>query len=128
MHLHAFALVVPDYDEAIALYVDVLGFDLLEDSDQGNDNRWVMVAPRGPEGCRILLAKAVNDRQRAAIGSQTGGRVGFFLHTETFEADYARFREAGVHFEEDPRREPYGSVAVFRDPFGNRWDLLQLAK
>lgn len=124
-HISAFALVVPDYDAALAFYVDTLGFDLIEDTPQSESKRWVLVAPKGSQ-TRILLAKADGAKQRDAIGNQTGGRVGFFLHTDSFEADFQRLRSAGVHFEENPRHEPYGSVVVFQDPFGNRWDLLQL--
>ncbi|WP_109467778.1 VOC family protein [Albibacillus kandeliae] len=125
-HVHALALVVPDYDEAIAYYAGTLGFDLIEDTDQGNGKRWVMVAPPGATETRILLARAVNPRQVASIGNQTGGRVFLFLHTDDFDRDHARLSAAGVQFEEAPRDEPYGKVAVFRDPYGNRWDLLQL--
>lgn len=125
MHLHAITLVVPDYDAAIAFYRDAMGFDLIEDTDLGGGKRWVLVAPAGDQ-TRLLLAKAVTDRQRATIGAQTGGRVGFFLHSDDFSADHARLQAAGVVFEEAPRHEPYGTVAVFRDPFGNRWDLLHL--
>ena len=121
------ALVVPDYDDGIAFYCDALGFELQEDTDMGDGKRWVRVRPPGSTGPSLLLARAVDDRQRAAIGNQTGGRVGFFLETDHFEAAYARMRAAGVRFEEEPRHEPYGSVAVFCDPFGNRWDLLQRA-
>lgn len=124
-HISAFALVVPDYDVAIAFYVDTLGFDLIEDTQQSPTKRWVLVAPKGTQ-TRILLAKADKPEQRAAIGNQTGGRVGFFLNTDDFAFDYERMKTAGVFFEEAPRHESYGSVAVFRDPFGNRWDLLQL--
>jgi catechol 2,3-dioxygenase-like lactoylglutathione lyase family enzyme len=124
-HISAVALVVPDYDAGIAFYVDTLGFDLIEDTQQSPTKRWVLVAPKGAQ-TRILLAKADGPVQDQAIGNQTGGRVGFFLHTDDFEADFARMSAAGVLFEEEPRHEPYGSVAVFRDPFGNRWDLLQL--
>lgn len=127
MHLHAITLVVPDYDAAIAFYRDAMGFDLIEDTDLGGGKRWVLVAPKGGQ-TRLLLAKAVTDRQRAAIGTQTGGRVGFFLHSDDFSADHARLQAAGVVFEETPRQEPYGTVAVFRDPFGNRWDLLHLSR
>ncbi len=123
--LGAVALVVPSYAEGLAFYVDVMGFDLIADEDQGGGKRWVMVRPRGG-GCALLLAQAVNDEQRAAIGRQSGGRVGFFLHTDDFAGDHARMVAAGVTFEETPRQEPYGTVAVFRDPFGNRWDLLEL--
>lgn len=123
--LSAVSLVTPDYDAAIRFYVDVLGFDLIEDSDLGDGKRWVLVAPPGARETRLLLAKAATDRQRAAIGDQAGGRVFLFLATDDFERDFARYRAAGVLFEEAPRTEPYGVVAVFRDPFGNRWDLIQ---
>ena len=126
-HLAALSLVVPDYDEAIRYYTQVLGFELLEDTDLGDDKRWVLVAPpgSGPHGCRLLLARAVGDAQRAAIGHQAGGRVFLFLHTDDFARDYAAFSGRGVEFLEAPRDEPYGTVAVFADAFGNRWDLLQ---
>jgi catechol 2,3-dioxygenase-like lactoylglutathione lyase family enzyme len=119
----AVALIVPDYDAAIAFYVGALGFELRSDEDQGDGKRWVTVAPRDAE-TGLLLAKAVNTRQTAAIGSQTGGRVGFFLHTDDFDREHERMRDRGVVFEEPPRDEPYGRVAVWRDPFGNRWDLI----
>ncbi|MEL6486162.1 MAG: VOC family protein [Pseudomonadota bacterium] len=116
-------LVVPDYDAGIAFYRDALGFDLVEDTDLGGGKRWVVVAPQN--GAALLLAKAADEAQRAAIGNQTGGRVSFFLHTDDFAATHARFTAAGVTFLEDPRHEPYGTVAVFSDPFGNRWDLIE---
>jgi catechol 2,3-dioxygenase-like lactoylglutathione lyase family enzyme len=119
----AVALVVPDYDAAISFYVDVVGFELRSDEDMGGGKRWVTVAPPGAETA-ILLARAVNSRQHSAIGNQTGGRVGFFLHSDDFDGEHARMRAAGVIFEEAPRDEPYGRVAVWRDPFGNRWDLI----
>lgn len=125
-HISAIALLVPDYDEGIDFYVGTLGFDLIEDTPQSETKRWVLIAPKGAQ-TRILLAKADGAQQGAAIGSQTGGRVGFFLNTDNFESDYAHMIKAGVVFEEKPRHEPYGTVAVFRDPFGNRWDLLQLS-
>jgi len=124
MHIDAFAIVVPDYDAGIEFYVGKLGFDLITDEDHGGGKRWVTVRPKGAQTA-ILLARAASDAQSAAIGNQTGGRVGFFLQTEDFAADHARMLAAGVAFEEPPRFEPYGSVAVFRDPFGNRWDLIQ---
>lgn len=124
--LHAVSLVVPDYDEAIAFFTGPLDFDLIADDDLGQGKRWVMVCPKAG-GTSLLLARAVNDDQRAAIGNQTGGRVGFFLHSGNFAKDHARMTAAGVTFEEQPRSEPYGEVAVFRDPWGNRWDLLQLS-
>lgn len=126
MHLHAFTILVPDYDAGIAFYVGQLGFDLRADFDLGGGKRWVMVAPPGGQTA-ILLAQADGPEQAAAIGFQTGGRVGFFLHSDDFAAEHARMIAAGVKFEEPPRHEPYGSVAVWLDPFGNRWDLLQLA-
>lgn len=126
-HISAVALVVPDYDAGIAFYTKVLGFDLIEDTEQSATKRWVLVAPKGAQ-TRILLAKADGAQQQAIIGNQTAGRIGFFLHTDDFAADYARMLGAGVEFEEEPRHESYGSVAVFRDPFGNRWDLLQLSR
>lgn len=124
-HIGAFALVVDDYDRAIAYYTEKLGFELLEDSPRENDKRWVLVAPKGAQTA-ILLAKAANEVQQACIGNQTGGRVGYFLYTDNFARDYAVFVERGVHFCEQPRHEDYGSVAVFEDLYGNRWDLLQL--
>ncbi|MFC3550815.1 VOC family protein [Lysobacter cavernae] len=121
-----FTLVVADYDEAIAYYTRALGFELLEDSDRGAGKRWVRVAPAGGHGTALLLARAANDAQRARIGDQTGGRVGFFLHTDDFHRDHAAMRARGVQFVEEPREEPYGIVAVFEDLYGNRWDLLEL--
>ncbi len=116
-------LVVPDYDAGIAYYVDQLGFELIDDVALGDGKRWVVVGPAG--GARLLLAKAANDAQTAAIGNQTGGRVAFFLETDNFAGTHARFMAAGVEFLEEPRHEAYGTVAVFSDPFGNRWDLLE---
>jgi catechol 2,3-dioxygenase-like lactoylglutathione lyase family enzyme len=116
-------LVVPDYDSGIAFFVGALGFDLIEDSDMGDGKRWVVVG--GKDGGRLLLARAANEAQTAAIGNQTGGRVGFFAHTDDFTATRARLVDAGVTFHEQPRHEPYGTVAVFSDPFGNRWDLIE---
>ncbi|AJF67878.1 VOC family protein [Streptomyces vietnamensis] len=126
-------LVVRDYDEAIAFYTDAVGFDLVEDTDRGDGTRWVVVRPRGASGvgglgnAGLLLARAKNEEQEASVGNQTGGRVGFFLHTEDFAGDHERMTAAGVKFLEEPRHEPYGSVAVFEDLYGNRWDLLQPA-
>ncbi len=119
------ALVVPDYDEGIAFYCGKLGFDLLEDTALPDGKRWVVVRPKGASETALLLARAADDRQTAAIGNQTGGRVGFFLFTDDFARDYAMMRQKGVVFLEEPRREPYGTVAVFTDPFGNGWDLMQ---
>ncbi|PCJ74519.1 MAG: extradiol dioxygenase [Rhodobacteraceae bacterium] len=126
-HFAAFSLVVPDYEEALAFYVGLLGFQLIEDIDMG-DKRWVTIAPWGAKETKLLLARASNDMQQSAIGNQTGGRVGFFLHTDDFDQTHSELLAKGVAFQEDPRIEPYGKVAVFKDPFGNSWDLLQLAK
>lgn len=117
------ALVVADYDEALDYFIGTLGFDQLEDTDMGGGKRWVVVAPSGG-GCALLLAKAKNDEQRAAIGKQTGGRVFLFLETQDFDRDYERYDELGVDFIEEPRRESYGKVVVFRDLYGNLWDLV----
>lgn len=117
------SILVPDYHAGIAFFVGQLGFDLLEDTDLGGGKRWVRVAPKGAE-TGFLLAKAVGDRQVAAIGNQGGGRVWLFLQTDDFARDHAMMIANGVHFEEAPRMEPYGQVAVFSDPFGNRWDLI----
>lgn len=118
----ALALVVPEYDAAIAFYTGVLGFRLVEDIDEGR-KRWVTVEPPGG-GARLVLAQAEGPVQAAAIGNQAGGRVFLFLATDDFDRDHARMRAAGVVFEEEPRDAPYGRVAVWRDPFGNRWDLI----
>ncbi|MER7110793.1 VOC family protein [Streptomyces sp. NPDC000229] len=127
-HIALITLVVRDYDEAIAFYTGALGFELVEDTDRGDGSRWVVVRPRGAgSGTALLLARAAGGPQEASVGAQTGGRVGFFLHTEDFAADRARMLAAGVRFLEEPRYEPYGTVAVFEDLYGNRWDLLQPA-
>ncbi|NUO43100.1 MAG: VOC family protein [Streptomyces sp.] len=121
-------LVVDDYDEAIRFYTEALGFRLVEDEARAGGARWVVVEP-GTEGSGtgLLLARAKDDAQRGRVGDQTGGRVGFFLHTDDFARDHARMVAAGVTFLEEPRHEAYGSVAVFQDLYGNRWDLLQPA-
>lgn len=121
----ALTLVVRDYDEALAWYRDAAGFAVIEDSDLGGGKRWVTVAPAADAFPRLLLAKATTPEQQARVGDQTGGRVGFFLHTTDFDADHARMQAASVKFLEEPRRETYGSVAVFEDLYGNRWDLLE---
>ncbi|MBM1815402.1 VOC family protein [Pseudosulfitobacter pseudonitzschiae] len=125
-HLALISLLVPDYDDGIAFYVGRMGFDLLEDTDLGGGKRWVRVAPAGAQTA-FLLARAVGDHQTDAIGNQGGGRVWLFLQTDDFAADHARLLAAGVTFEESPRHEPYGTVAVMQDGFGNRWDLIQFA-
>jgi len=124
MQIGAVTLVVRDYDEAIAFYVGALGFELLEDTAMGRDKRWVRVAPKDAQTC-LLLAKAATPEQVARIGDQTGGRVGFFLYTDDFARDHAAMSARGVRFLEAPRHEAYGSVAVFADPFGNKWDLIE---
>lgn len=121
----AIALVVPDYDAAIAFYVGQLGFDLVEDTHLGETKRWVLVAPRGSTETRLLLARADNDEQSAVIGNQAGGRVLLFLNTDDFDRDHAAMVSKGVSFLESPRVEAYGKVAVFQDPFGNKWDLIE---
>jgi catechol 2,3-dioxygenase-like lactoylglutathione lyase family enzyme len=123
VRLEAVALLVLDYDEGLRFFVKGLGFRLLSDQDQGGGKRWVLVEPPGG-GTPLLLARAAGPEQQAAVGRQAGGRVGFFLRTDNFEAARARLAVAGARFEEAPRREPYGTVAVWRDPWGNRWDLL----
>ena len=120
------AFLVPDYDEAIAFFRDALGFTVEEDSDLGDGKRWVVVAGAG--GGKLLLARAVTEEQRAAIGRQAGGRVGWFLQSDDFAADHRRMLDWGVKFAEEPRHEAYGTVAVFEDPWGNRWDLIENRK
>ncbi|UWR29031.1 VOC family protein [Sulfitobacter sp. W002] len=122
MHLSAITLIVPDYDAGIDFYCGVMGFDLTEDVDQGR-KRWVRVTPPGAQ-TGFILARADDDQQKAAIGKQGAGRVWLFLKADDFTAEFDRLTAAGVTFEEEPRHETYGKVAVFRDPFGNRWDLL----
>ncbi len=118
----AVALAVPDYDAGLAFYVGKLGLHLCEDIDQGH-KRWVTIAPSGG-GTRLLLARADSPDQTGVIGRQAGGRVFLFLQTDDFPRDHAAMLAAGVIFEEAPRIEPYGTVAIWRDPFGNRWDLI----
>ena len=121
----AVALVVPDYDDAIAFYVEKVGFDLIEDTRLSEDKRWVLIAPKGISETRLLLAKADGAAQVAAIGNQTGGRVCLFLNTDDFDRDFQAMTENGVAFLEEPRTEVCGKVAVFQDPFGNKCDLIQ---
>lgn len=123
MKLAAFTVLVPDYDPAIAFFCEGLGFTLTEDIPQGR-KRWVTVAPPG-ENIRLVLARAEGPAQLAALASPAGGRVWLFVQSDDFTADAARITAAGGRFEEEPRHEPYGTVAVWRDPFGNRWDLIQ---
>lgn len=117
------ALLVRDYDEAIEWYTRVLGFQLTSDEDQGGGKRWVVIEDEAGRG--LLLAKAKKPEELAAVGNQFGGRVGLFLHVEDFEAAYRRLVAAGAQFDEGPRHEPYGTVVVFRDLYGNRWDLIE---
>ena len=118
------AIVVDDYDVAISHYVNDLGFTLIEDKVMSSEKRWVVVAP-SKEGARILLAKAANDQQRAAIGNSTGGRVGFFMYTTSFTETYDKYSSRGIEFIESPRNEEYGQVVVFKDKYGKKWDLLE---
>jgi catechol 2,3-dioxygenase-like lactoylglutathione lyase family enzyme len=118
------AIVVDDYDRAISHYVDDLGFALIEDKEMTPEKRWVVVAPSS-DGARILLAKAANDTQKAAIGNSTGGRVGFFLYTTNFNETYNAYKSRGIEFIESPRLETYGQVVVFKDLYGNKWDLIE---
>jgi catechol 2,3-dioxygenase-like lactoylglutathione lyase family enzyme len=127
-HIGSVALVVRDYNEAIAWYRDVLGFELIEDTVLSPEKRWVLVAPPGSREVRLLLARAATPEQATRIGNQTGGRVFLFLHTDDFWRDYNELRSKGVKFIRDPKDEPYGTVAVFEDLYGNRWDLLQRAR
>jgi len=124
------ALVVRDYDEAITFFTQSLGFRVVEDSSAkdrlGQDKRWVLVAPPGSRGTSLLLARASTPEEASRIGNQTGGRVFLFLHTDDFWRDYRAMTARGVKFREAPREEPYGTVAVFEDLYGNQWDLLQL--
>ena len=122
--LSALTILVPDYDAGIAFFTGILGFTLIEDTDMGNGKRWVLVAPEPDAPTRLLLARAATPAQSEAIGNQSGGRVFLFLRVTDFDAEHARLGAAGVAFQEPPRHEPYGKVAVFRDPFGNLWDLL----
>ena len=118
------AIVVDDYDAAISHYVNDLGFTLIEDKAMSPEKRWVVVAPSN-EGARILLAKAANDEQRLAIGNSTGGRVGFFMYTTEFTETYENYKARGIEFVEQPRQESYGQVVVFKDKYGNKWDLIE---
>jgi uncharacterized glyoxalase superfamily protein PhnB len=118
------AIVIDDYDVAISHFVNDLGFTLIEDKVMSPEKRWVVVAP-SKEGARILLAKAANDQQRSAIGNSTGGRVGFFMYTTNFMETYETYNSRGIEFIEQPRQELYGQVVVFKDKYGNKWDLIE---
>jgi catechol 2,3-dioxygenase-like lactoylglutathione lyase family enzyme len=119
------AIVVKDYDEAIAFYTQKLDFILMEDTKLSVDKRWVMVAPQGAKECSLVLAKAANNQQLASIGNQTGGRVGFFLFTDNFWRDYEKLKSREVKFSRPPQNFEYGTVAVFEDLYGNMWDLIE---
>ena len=118
------AIVIDDYDVAISHFVNDLGLTLIEDKVMSPEKRWVVVAP-GKEGARILLAKAANDQQKSAIGNSTGGRVGFFMYTTNFMETYETYKYRGIEFIEQPRQELYGQVVVFKDKYGNKWDLIE---
>ena len=117
-------IVVDNYDAAISHYVDELGFTLVEDTALTSEKRWIVVAP-GMEGAKILLAQAATDEQRAAIGNSTGGRVGFFIYTTNFYETYELYKSRGIEFTENPRQESFGPVVVFKDKYGNKWDLIE---
>ena len=119
------ALVVEDYDAAIAFYTQKLNFTLVEDTHMSATKRWVVVAPQGNGSCNLLLAKAANDAQQSRVGNQTGGRVFLFLYTDDFWRDYHPMVEKGVEFVHPPVEEPYGTVAVFKDLYGNQWDFIE---
>jgi predicted enzyme related to lactoylglutathione lyase len=122
-HIALFTIVVADYDHTIAFYRDKVGFELREDTDLGNGKRWVVVAPAGAAG-GVLLARGVGERQTARVGDQTGDRIGFFLNTDDFARDFAAMTARGVKFVRPPKREAYGTVAVWEDLYGNLWDLI----
>jgi catechol 2,3-dioxygenase-like lactoylglutathione lyase family enzyme len=122
------ALVVEDYDEAIAFYTQKLNFTILEDTKLSETKRWVRVAPKGSEECCLLLAKAANDEQKSRIGNQTGGRVFLFLHTDNFQRDYQNLLDRRITIVRKPSVESYGTVAVFEDLYGNLWDLIEPVK
>ena len=125
-HIGSIALVVKDYDEAIEFYTQKLNFELVEDTHLGEGKRWVLISPPNSSRTSLLLAKATTPEQISAIGNQTGGRVFLFLHTNDFWRDYNLMLSKGVTFTEEPRVEPYGTVVVFEDLYGTKWDLLQL--
>ena len=120
------AIVVDEYDAAISHYVNDLGFTLVEDKEMIAEKRWVVVAP-SKDGAKILLARAANEQQKAAIGNSTGGRVGFFMYTTNFRETYETYKSRGIEFIEQPRQEAYGQVVVFKDKYGNKWDLIEVS-
>ena len=121
------SLLVEDYDEAIEFYTQKIGFKLLGNTQLDEGKRWVTIGPGNSDGCVLLLAKAVGQEQKKAVGNQSGGRVFLFLHTDAFWDDYKRMKKLGVAFTEEPREEPYGTVVVFKDLYGNLWDMIQPA-
>ena len=122
------AIVVNDYDEAIKFYTEKLHFDLIEDSQLSETKRWVLVRPKGGDSCCLLLAKAANEDQQNRVGNQTGGRVFLFLHTDNFERDYQNLLDHQIEIVRQPQREEYGTVAVFKDLYGNLWDMIEPAE
>src|ERR1700738_1673191 len=127
-HIGYIALLVRDYDEAILYFTEKLGFVVAEDTDLGGGKRWVLIAAPGSVETRLLLAKAASAEQLSRVGNQTGGRVFLFLHTDDFWRDFEAYRSKGVIFVREPRQESYGTVAVFKDLYGNRWDLMELKR
>ena len=124
----AVSLLVRDYEEALKFYTRTLRFEVVEDAPLGGGRRWILLAPPGSGECRVLLARAKNRKEKASVGRQASGRVFLFLHTDNFARDYREMRRRGVAFNEEPRAEAYGTVAVFEDPFGNKWDLIMPSK
>jgi catechol 2,3-dioxygenase-like lactoylglutathione lyase family enzyme len=122
--LASVAIVVKDYEEAIEFYTKKLGFDLIEDTVLSETKRWVLVSPKNSDGCKLLLAKAANEEQQSRVGNQTGGRVFLFLHTDDFWRDYNNYKANGIEFIREPSKEEYGTVSVFKDIYGNLWDLI----
>ncbi|HEY5967995.1 MAG TPA: VOC family protein [Chitinophagaceae bacterium] len=123
-HLANIAIVVNDYDEAIKFYTEKLHFDLIEDTRLSETKRWVLVKPKGQDGCCLLLAKAANDEQQSRVGNQTGGRVFLFLHTDDFKRDFQNLLDNEIEIVRQPSKEEYGTVAVFKDLYGNLWDMI----
>ena len=127
-HLAHIALVVNEYDQAIKYYTEKLHFELIEDTQLSESKRWVLIAPKGSAGCRLLLARAANEEQKSRVGNQTGGRVFLFLYTDNFERDYKNLLSQKIKIVREPQKEIYGTVAVFEDLFGNLWDLIEPSK
>ena len=125
MNIFQLSLLVRDYDEAIEFYCNKMEFNLIEDTDLGENKRWVVISPKNSEGCSLLLARAAKPEQESAIGNQSGGRVFLFLHTDDFWSYYKKLLANGIEFTEEPRKEEYGTVVVFKDLYGNKWDLIE---